>query len=147
MKTLFGINVHDFKCCDTFGGSSFRHWCMLYKHKAVFIGFDNYEPVIYFSSNPNAEWKRGIQDPCCNGSPNPYSNNAELLHISSLPEEVKPFAENLVKEAVEICKNRIIKYKESKSIESLNEQKKECLRHQKEVVDPWVKYVATTNPT
>lgn len=128
---------HNFRCCNTYGGSAFRKWCMLYKHKAVFIGFDNHEWIELASSDPNAEWKRGCQDSCAHGNPRPYSKNAYLLPITSLPKEFQPTAFKWVAEAKEICKEKIlaqIKLEKEKKIEEENLKNK---KYKEEVYTKW----------
>ena len=49
------MEITNFEVCDDYGGGAFRHWCMLYKHKGIFIGFDNHDWVEYASTDPNAE--------------------------------------------------------------------------------------------
>lgn len=134
-----GVTPHNFgEPCNTHGGSAFRNWYMLYKHKGVFVGFNNHKWCVRFSSDPYAEWTRGCQQSSAHGDPLPYSKTAKLLRYDDLPNEAKPLAEKWVREAIEIVREKIESYEkqeEEKKRKRLAEMRNQ---YNKEIAQPWM---------
>jgi hypothetical protein len=126
LEKINQLNCHDFRICDHLGGSAFRDWYMLYQHHGVFIGFHNHNPCALFSSDPTAtDWRRGYNNSCGYGDPQPVSESAKLVPFYDLPDAGKEVALRWVEEAIEICKEKIRKYKEAEAQKNAaNEQKK-----------------------
>lgn len=127
----------------THGGSAFRDWYMLYKHRGVFVGFHNHDWTVLFSSDPNAEWSRaGCYDSCSNGDARPQSKTAKLIRFHDLPEGAKPLALQWVAEAkiivVEAAKERLAA--EAKKKADLAAQY--AAERKRTVDDPWLAAVS-----
>lgn len=132
-----GLNAHNFSCCDNIGGSAFRDWTMLMKHKGVFIGFRNHRWVVYASSDPSAAWGRGCQYAGSHGNPAPQSETAQLLSISALPEEAQALANEWVEEAIEIACNLVAKHEERKGAEAKQKKRERAAEHKRKIEEPW----------
>ena len=137
-----GLTPYNFSCCNTHGGKAFRDWAMLLKHKGVFIGFRNYDWVIYISSDPQAKWVRGCQDSCAHGDPLPQSpDGARLIDFSELPEEARDLCKQWIEEAIKIAKAKI----EEKEREEYERQLEKLLerreKKRREIDDPWIEAV------
>ncbi len=124
--------------CNFVGGSSFRHWCSLYYHKGVFIGYDNHKWVVCVSSDPEAKWFRGCQNSAAHGDPYPHSKTARILRWNECPEEVKESVLPIIKDAVVLCCGLIAK-REAKEAEEREIAELEAKLRQKEIVNNWVK--------
>ena len=139
-----GINSRDFGYAKTISGSAFRQWCELLRHKGVFIGFHNHEWCVRFSSNPFAEWIPGCQDARAYGScwPKPVEDGVRFVSFDGLPEEAKPLAEEWIREAIEIARQRIEDGKKRKRLREQEEERKRDEDYVNNVITPWLKAVS-----
>ena len=137
LKCPEGISAYNFEYCDTHGGQAHRRWCYLMKHKGIFIGFRNYDWIVFASSDPEASWSRGCTDPCAFGDDLPYSPTAKLVPITELPPEGQRLAIKWVKEAIEIARNIIEESKRKRALAEKLELEKQRIKHEQEVVKPW----------
>jgi hypothetical protein len=133
-----GLESYNFEPCDDIGGASFRHWCMLMRHKGVFIGFDNHDWIVLFSSDPNANFRRGCQNSCANGNPLPISDEATLITFGQIPEEAKPLAIRWTQEAIEIARTRIEAAEVKKAKRLAEEKAKKEEEYNNEIRQPWL---------
>lgn len=133
------FSVGAFKCCDNFGGSAFRDWYMLLKHKGIFIGYHNHDWCVLFSSDPKAEWWRGCQESRANGDARPQSKTAKFVSYDELPDAGKKLAVKWVAEAIKIARKEMkeSEKREKAEVEIKQQQaKREWLDN---IVSPWEK--------
>lgn len=121
------------------GGQCYQSVCALFKHKDVFIGFEDADAwIVFYSSKPGAEWRPGCQNPWGKGSPYPQSEEAKCINFEDIPDEAKPLAYKMYQEAVDLLIKRCEDY-----VEQYRKRKEEELRQreearQKEIVEPWL---------
>jgi len=137
-----GINPHNFDVCNTHGGKAYRDWCMLLRHKGVFIGFRNHNWVVYISSDPNAKWIRGCQDSRLEGSPLPRSDEATFVQYHDLPADIRIEVKQQVAEAIRIAKGMIQQTKEEESRKMKRQRKEKERRFRESVINPWREYIS-----
>ena len=134
--TNYGAHAFN-PACNTMGGSAHSHWCALFYHKGVFIGYDNYRWTVRVSADPTAIWAKGCQNSAAYSNPYPSSGTTRLLHWSECPESVRQAAIPIVEEAIQICNERIAEYVESKRV--IAEMKQHSMnREQRTIEEAWI---------
>lgn len=138
------INVHHFIQIANLRGSCYRKWCAFLHYKGIMIGFINHDWVVLASSDPKAEWVPGCQDSCAinvDCMPKPTDGKARLVSMDDLPKQARPLAEQWVREAIDIARQKIDAWQRQEEDRQRQEELKREQKHKREVVDPWLRAV------